>query len=323
MRCVVTGVAGFVGSSLADRLLRDGHEVLGIDCFIDYYPREVKLRNLEAARSFDRFRLLEQNLLELPLVELLEGVEWVFHQAAQAGVRASWGKSFQIYTDNNILATQQLLEAARTVCPQGTLRKLVYASSSSVYGSAERLPTNEAVLPAPVSPYGVSKLAAEHLMVLYAREFAVPTVSLRYFTVFGPRQRPDMAFNRIIRAALRDQPFELFGDGEQSRDFTFIDDIVEVNVRAAAAPMRSLVYNVGGGSRVTMNQVVELLEGILGRKIAVRRQERAAGDARHTGADTSRLFEELNFRPQTVLTDGLRSEVSWLEEALQTDSYRV
>jgi nucleoside-diphosphate-sugar epimerase len=313
MKCLVTGVAGFVGSSVADALLAEGHEVVGVDCFIDYYPKAIKLKNIEQARSDCRFRFIEDSLLNLNLNELLEGVDWIFHQAAQAGVRASWGESFSIYTENNIRATQLLLEAARNC---RTLKRLVYASSSSVYGSAETLPTTEKTLPAPVSPYGVSKLAAEHLMVLYAKEFGVPTTSLRYFTVYGPRQRPDMAFNRIIRTALQNRSFQLFGDGEQTRDFTFIKDIVQANLLAAKAAKVSLVYNVGGGSRVSMNQVLKAIAEILGRPLKIERHGRAAGDARDTGADTSLLFADLGFRPATSLKDGLAREAQWLEEAL-------
>lgn len=312
MQCVVTGVAGFVGSSLCDRLLADGHTVVGIDCFIDYYPREVKERNLAGARAHPRFSFHECNLARDEFASLLEGAEWVFHQAAQAGVRASWGGSFQTYTDNNVLATQRLLEALREV---PTLQKVVYASSSSVYGDAERFPTPEDTLPRPVSPYGVSKLAAEHLMVLYAREFGVPTTSLRYFTVFGPRQRPDMAFHRFIRAGLTGAEIVVYGDGEQSRDFTFISDAVEANILAAQRGAPGSVYNIGGGTQATVNEVLTTLERELGR-LKIRREERQVGDARHTSADTSRARAELGFAPQVSLADGLSREVQWLRSQL-------
>ena len=211
MRCLVTGVAGFIGSHLAERLLADGHEVCGIDAFIDYYPRSLKERNLEGARAWKNFTFVEGNLLDVNLSPLLEGVEWVFHQAAQAGVRASWGHEFAHYVDCNILATQRLLESAMRV---KTLRRFIYASSSSVYGEATALPVREeSNMPQPVSPYGVTKLAAEHLCTLYHRNFGVPTVSLRYFTVYGPRQRPDMAFHRFCKAIVEQQPVRIFGDG--------------------------------------------------------------------------------------------------------------
>ncbi|MCB0344892.1 MAG: GDP-mannose 4,6-dehydratase [Bdellovibrionales bacterium] len=313
MRCIVTGAAGFIGSSLSDALLADGHEVVGIDCFVDYYPREMKERNLEQARAHERFTFVEQNLLNADLDNLLEGADWIFHQAAQAGVRASWGGSFSIYTDNNVLATQMLLEAAKREPASKTLKKFVYASSSSVYGSAEVLPTTESVLPCPVSPYGVSKLAAEHLASLYDKEFNVPTMSLRYFTVFGPRQRPDMAFHRFIKAGLNGEPITVYGDGEQSRDFTFIADIVKANMRAAEVDARGEVLNIGGGSRVTLNETISVIEDVLGRKLNIDRQNRQYGDARHTGADTSRAKQVLDFAPNYPLKDGLAAEARWLE----------
>ncbi|MCC6954388.1 MAG: GDP-mannose 4,6-dehydratase [Deltaproteobacteria bacterium] len=316
MKSVVTGVAGFVGSSIADALLKEGHDVVGIDCFVDYYPREMKARNLEGALANPKFTFLEENLLRVDLSKLLDGAEWIFHQAAQAGVRASWGDTFQIYTDNNITATQRLLEFVKQGPAQKTVKKLVYASSSSVYGSAETLPTTEQTIPNPVSPYGVSKLAAEYLMRLYATEFGVPTASLRYFTVYGPRQRPDMAFRRLITSTFVGEPFVLFGDGEQSRDFTFINDIVEGNLAAARASTSELVFNLGGGDRVTMNHVISKLEEILGKKIAIDRRPRAHGDARHTGADTSLARKHLGFAPKTSLEDGLRAEVEWVRSSL-------
>ena len=316
MRCVVTGAAGFVGSSIADQLLAQGHEVVGVDCFIDYYPREMKLKNIEQARGNSKYTFLESNLLNLNLEELCEGVDWVFHQAAQAGVRASWGESFSIYTDNNIRATQRLLEAAKSERVRGTLKKIVYASSSSVYGSSETLPTTEETLPAPVSPYGVSKLAAEHLMVLYAKEFGVPTVSLRYFTVYGPRQRPDMAFRKFLTAALKDESIVLYGNGEQSRDFTFIKDIVTANIEAAKTNAKPLVYNVGGGSRVTVNEVIKKMEDILGRKISIDYRPRALGDAMHTGADTTLARTSFGYAPTTSVEEGLRAEAEWIAKTL-------
>ncbi len=317
MKCIVTGCAGFVGSSIVDRLLGLGHEVLGIDCFVDYYPRNIKEKNLELARSNSKFSLIEESLCTVNLEKLLKGAEVIFHQAAQAGVRASWGGSFSIYTDNNIFATQRLLEAAKNKDVASTLKQVVYASSSSVYGSAETLPTPETTLPRPVSPYGVSKLAAEHLMELYRSEFSVPTVSLRYFTVYGPRQRPDMAFHRIIKAALTGEPFTLFGDGEQSRDFTFIEDIVDANLSAMNAKGPSYVFNLGGGNRITMNKVIPMIENIVGRKLNLNREARAKGDAAHTGAETSKAKAELSFTPKISLEQGLEAEARWVSKMLQ------
>jgi nucleoside-diphosphate-sugar epimerase len=317
MRCVVTGCAGFVGSSIADRLLALGHEVVGIDSFVDYYPRKIKERNLKSAKESSKFSLIESCLTKLNLPEVLVGADVVFHQAAQAGVRASWGGTFSIYTDNNILSTQMLLEAAKSKEVSSSLKRIVYASSSSVYGSAETLPTTEATLPRPVSPYGVSKLAAEHLMELYRTEFGVPTVSLRYFTVYGPRQRPDMAFHRIIKAGLTGQQFTLFGDGEQSRDFTFIEDIVEANIAAINVKGADHVFNVGGGNRITMNKVILLIENTIGRKLNLTKELRAKGDASHTGADTSLAKVGLNYSPKVNLESGIEAEARWIDQMLK------
>lgn len=310
MRCLVTGAAGFIGSSLSEELLEDGHEVVAIDSFVPYYPRKLKENNLKRSKDFDNFRFVEDNLLTVDLDTLCDGVELVFHQAAQAGVRASWGKYFNSYTDNNILATQRILEHVKTL---SSLKKVVYASSSSVYGDVETLPTKEDMRPQPVSPYGVTKLAAEHLMVLYARVFSVPTVSLRYFTVFGPRQRPDMAFNRFIQAGLRQEPLTLYGDGEQSRDFTFISDIVNANILAAEKGKTGAVYNIGGGTTATVNEVLGIIESFIG-PLKIEKHERQAGDAKHTSADCSLAAKELGFKPAVSLVDGIEQEVKWLEQ---------
>jgi UDP-glucuronate 4-epimerase len=310
MRSVITGVAGFVGSTLCDRLLQLGHEVIGIDCFTEYYSRAVKERNLLKARSHPKFSMIEDNLLTTDLNKLLDGAQWVFHQAAQAGVRRSWGSYFETYTNCNVLATQRLLEHCRGV---KSIERIVYASSSSVYGNAESYPTREDLTPRPVSPYGVTKLAAEHLACLYASEFGLPTVSLRYFTVYGPRQRPDMAFNRFVSDALRGKELTVFGDGEQSRDFTFVDDIVTANILAAAKGELGGVYNLGGGTQATVNQVLDIVRGNLG-AVKVRYLERQAGDAKHTSADTTRAREVLGFRPTVGLAEGIGREIEWLRE---------
>lgn len=317
MKIVITGVCGFVGSTLADRLIGLGHEITGIDSYSDYYPRVVKEANISHAITQRRFKLIEGDLNSLDLTELLTGAEVVFHQAAQAGVRASWGGTFSIYTDNNILGTQRLLEALKLPEVSRTLKKIVYASSSSVYGSAETLPTSEKTLPRPVSPYGVSKLAAEHLISLYSTEFGVPSASLRYFTVYGPRQRPDMAFHRLLRCGLSGESFTMFGDGEQTRDFTYIDDIVDANLAAAFSPTPSLVYNIGGGNRVSMNQVIAMCENVIGRRIAINRIERAKGDAAHTGADTTLARSELDYLPKIKLEQGLEQEARWIDAMLR------
>ena len=258
MRCLITGVAGFIGSNLAERLLADGHEVVGIDAFIDYYPRALKERNIENIHSSERFSFIEGNLLELSLLPLLDGVDYIFHLAAQAGVRSSWGSSFSNYTDCNILATQRLLETLLTTSQQ--IKRFVYASSSSVYGNTRELPVTEFTTPQPISPYGVTKLAGEHLCQLYHRNFGIPTVALRYFTVYGPRQRPDMAFHRFCKAIIHHQPIHVFDDGTQTRDFTYVADVVEANVQAASIETQGSIMNIAGGSRLTLREVIALLE---------------------------------------------------------------
>ena len=310
MKCLVTGAAGFIGSHLSERLVADGHEVVGVDCFLDYYPRPAKERNLDRLRSAQHFRLAETDLVHADLDPLVDGVDWIFHQAAQAGVRASWGSDFHVYTENNVFATQRLLEAAR----DSGVRRFVYASSSSIYGVTTELPMREGNLPRPVSPYGVSKLAAEHLCWLYWRNFGVHTVSLRYFTVYGPRQRPDMAFHRFLKASLRGETISLFDDGEQTRDFTFVSDAVAANVAAAERGPAGGIYNVGGGSEVSLNHVIATIGKITGRPLDVRREARQKGDVRHTAADCSRARQDLEFRPEVGLEAGLRHEWEWIQE---------
>jgi nucleoside-diphosphate-sugar epimerase len=295
---LVTGAAGFVGSHLSAALLDARNTVTGIDAFTDHYARERKERNLaEVARP--GFTFLEQDLLSVDLRELLHGIDVVFHLAGQPGVRPSWGSEFDIYVRNNIVSTQRLLEAAKDARP----RKLVYASSSSVYGNAEAYPTQESVRPQPVSPYGVTKLAGEHLCELYRVNHGVRTVSLRLFTVYGPRQRPDMAFSRLIDAAVRGEPFELYGNGEQTRDFTFVDDVLAA-MQAAAASEWCGVANVGGGSRTSMNRVIEIAEGLAG-PMRISRGAPVKGDAQDTAADISLAAEHLDYRPRTSLEEGL------------------
>lgn len=313
MRYLITGCAGFIGSSITDALLADGHEVVGVDCFTDYYSPERKRDNLAGACEHAAFTLHEIDLARGEIGGELLAVDGVFHQAAQAGVRASWGTEFATYTDCNVLATQRLLEAIKG--RSGGPVPIVYASSSSVYGNAEARPTREDALPAPISPYGVTKLAAEHLIDTYRHEFQVPGTSLRYFTVYGPRQRPDMAFHKFGRAGLLGDPIGVYGDGNQSRDFTFIDDIVAAN-RAAMDHMLAGAtggtYNLGGGSTVTVREVLDLLGGILGSPVRADYGETQPGDVRHTSADTTRARDAIGFVPKVELAEGLAREVAWL-----------
>ena len=303
---LVTGAAGFIGSHLSERLLRDGVRVVGVDCFTDYYDPALKRGNLERCLAHPAFRLLELDLAAADLAALPE-VDVVYHQAAQPGVRASWGAEFAVYTHHNVLATQRLLERYRGL----PLERFVYASSSSVYGDAERYPTDETVLPRPFSPYGVSKLAGEHLVLLYGRNFGMPVTALRYFTVYGPRQRPDMAFHRFCRAMLRGEPITVYGDGTQSRDFTFIDDAIEANVRAWRQSAPQGVYNVGGGSQVEVHEAIAILERCLDVRAEVRREPRPPGDPLRTRADAGRIRDDLKFVPATPIERGLEAEAAW------------
>lgn len=312
MRVLVTGAAGFIGSSLVERLIDGGHTVTGVDCFTDYYPTWLKRRNLVPASASPAYQFVEGDVLTLDLGVLLDGVDWVFHQAAQAGVRASWGSSFDVYARDNVLSTQRLLEAAKG----RPLQKFVYASSSSVYGDAEQFPTPETAVPQPLSPYGVTKLAAEHLCYLYWRNHRVPTVSLRYFTVYGPRQRPDMAFHIFTRALLESRPITVYGDGLQSRDFTFISDAVQANLLAAERGDPGSVFNIGGGSRVTLRETIATLERLTGTTAFVDYHEAQRGDARHTSADTTRARSALGYRPAVTLDQGLAAEVAWMRTLL-------
>jgi UDP-glucose 4-epimerase len=308
VKAVVTGVAGFIGSHLVESLLADGHDVLGIDCFVDHYPRVIKERNLARARDHRSFRFVEGRLQDQNLPALLEGAEQIFHLAAQAGVRASWGRDFSLYTDHNVLATQRLLEAAVAAGKP----RVVYASSSSVYGDSPTLPLREDSPCRPVSPYGVTKLAAEHLGHLYHKSHALPVVSLRYFTVYGPRQRPDMAFHRFLTAARTRTPIHLYGDGEQTRDFTYVEDIVAATRAAAVSGRPGGAYNVGGGERVSLNQVLRSIEGITGCRLETLREEPQKGDMRDTFADTTAARRDLGFRSNVALADGLAREWDWL-----------
>jgi len=303
---LVTGAAGFIGSHLVDRLLATGVRVTGVDAFTDFYDVSLKRENLAGAQGSRLFRLLELDLGADDLAALPE-VSVVFHQAAQAGVRASWGREFGTYVHHNVLATQRLLERYRA----SKLERFVYASSSSVYGEAERFPTSEDALPRPISPYGVTKLAGEHLTLLYGRESGLPVTALRYFTVYGPRQRPDMAFHRFCRALLNDESITIYGDGHQSRDFTFVDDAVEANLRAWRKASPQSVYNVGGGSQVEVLEAIRILERALGAKAKLNFEPRAAGDPLQTRADAMRIERELDFKPSISVEQGLAAEAEW------------
>jgi UDP-glucose 4-epimerase len=309
VKALVTGCAGFIGSTLTERLLAENADVVGIDCFTDYYPRAVKERNLSSSLRHPRFRFVERRIQDADLKTLLSDRTHVFHLAAQAGVRKSWGKDFAIYTVNNIEATQALLEAAAGTA----IERLVYASSSSVYGDLTAIPMREDALPQPVSPYGVSKLSAEQLCFLYFSNYRVPAVSLRYFTVYGPRQRPDMGFHKFLRAAMNGEPIGVFGDGEQTRDFTFVTDAVAATIAAGRRGVPGRVYNIGGGSRVSVNEVVQMIGRVTGSAPIVATDAAQKGDMRHTYADTTLARADLGFSPAVGLEAGLKAEYEWLK----------
>jgi UDP-glucose 4-epimerase len=303
---LVTGAAGFLGSRLCERLLEQGHRVTGVDCFTDYYDPRIKRENLSRSLEQPSFRLLEWDLAEKDLGGLPQA-DVVYHLAAQAGVRASWGRDFGVYLKQNLLATQRLLEHYQGRAP----RRFVYASSSSVYGDAERLPTSEEDRPRPFSPYGVTKLAAEHLCLLYQRNHGVPAVALRFFTVYGPRQRPDMGFHRFFEAVREGRPLEIYGDGTQSRDFTFVEDILDAVEAAGERGEPGGVYNVGSDRPVTVLDVVEKVRAVTGARVDVVFRPKVAGDAPHTASDITRARHSLGYEPRVTLDDGLARQWDW------------
>ena len=314
MRALVTGAAGFVGSHLADTLLARGDSVLGVDCFTPYYDRIDKEQNVAAAFASDDFELVEADLRTCDVDLLLSGVDVVFHQAAQAGVRLSWSDGFADYVGHNVLATQRLLEAVQRTGPDV---RVVYASSSSVYGNQLRYPTVETDLPKPYSPYGVTKLAAEHLCSLYAENSGVHTVSLRYFTVFGPRQRPDMSIHRLCQAAVDGSTFPRYGDGTQIREFTFVSDIVAANIAAAERDVAPGTYvNVAGGGEITLNELIALVGEVAGSPVAIDSLPKQAGDSFRNGGATDRARELLGWAPAVSLRDGLAAQVAWHRERM-------
>lgn len=308
MKAVVTGAAGFVGHHLCNGLLADSRfeDVVGIDCLTDYYDTALKRSNLSLIHDDGRFRFVEADLSSADLGSVVGDADVVFHQAGQPGVRASWGATFGDYLTHNILATQRLLEYVASGGVE--IRRFVYASSSSVYGNAIVYPTTELTLPAPVSPYGVTKLAAEHMCTLYARNFGVPTVSLRYFTVYGPRQRPDMLFARLVASLNGGAPVKIFGDGEQIRDFTHVDDIVRANIAAGLSDCApGSVFNISGGTNVSVRDVIRILSGLTGRDVPVVFGDRVPGDAVRTGGDSTSASAALSWQPRIALEVGLES----------------
>lgn len=312
---IITGVAGFIGSHLAETLLKQGAEVIGIDEFNDYYSCQLKQNNVLNLKQYPGFKLIKASIQDLDWQKLLQSVDVVYHQAAQAGVRASWGKDFHHYTERNINATQIILEGAKQV---KSLQRIVYASSSSIYGDAATMPTPETLCPQPVSPYGITKLAGERLCWLYQQNFDVPVTALRYFTVYGPRQRPDMAFHKFFQAAVNNESISIYGDGQQTRDYTYVSDAVAANLAAGEIPEAvGEVFNIGGGSRVTLMELLNIMEQVIGHPIRKDYVDKAAGDARHTSADVSKAEKILNYVPQVSLAEGLTAEWNWIQSISQ------
>ncbi|MFH1074676.1 MAG: NAD-dependent epimerase/dehydratase family protein [Candidatus Firestonebacteria bacterium] len=311
MKAVVTGAAGFIGSHLCEKLIKDGFDVVGIDCFTDYYSKKIKKNNIIGLNKNKNFGFIQGNLNNIDLSSILGDADYVFHLAAQAGVRTSWGRDFSVYTDNNILAAANLLEAVKN---SKRLKKLIFASSSSVYGDSKELPVKETTVTNPVSPYGVTKLAGEKLLFAYGSNFKVPYVVLRFFTVFGPRQRPDMGFNIFITKMLKGDSLPVFAGGKSTRDFTYVSDIINGCCLAAKSKVKDEIINLGGGHRVNLMEVIKKLEKITGVKAKLELFKAQNGDVSHTWADIAKAKNLLGYRPRVNLDYGLEKEVEWLKK---------
>jgi nucleoside-diphosphate-sugar epimerase len=309
MKCLVTGAAGFIGSHLCESLLNSGFSVIGIDSLTDYYSKEIKKNNLAFLLKKQQFEFVRGDINRLDLKKFIKQSDYIFHLAAQAGVRTSWGNNFSSYTQNNIDSTQKILETCKKYKP----KKFIYASSSSVYGNTPDLPMKETSRLVPYSPYGVTKLAAENLCSLYHENYGLPVVSLRYFTVYGPRQRPDMAFHKFLKAIGENKPIEIYGTGDQTRDFTYVDDIVNANISAAEKGKPGEIYNLGGGDPQKLSDIFPLLNKICRRKVKIKKTEMQKGDVRHTYASIFKAQKDLSYHPQMKLQEGLEREWSWIK----------
>ena len=310
MKAVVTGAAGFIGSHLSERLIKEGFKVVGVDCFNGNYAREIKINNLRDLLKEKNFGFIEGNLNSIDLKEILKDADYVFHLAAQPGVRSIWGRDFKIYTDNNIIAVANLLESLKE---NKILKKLVFASSSSIYGDTKELPVKENTEANPVSPYGVTKLAGEKLLFSYGSNFKVPYVILRFFTVFGPRQRPDMGFNIFIKKILNGETLPIYAGGKSTRDFTYVSDIVDGCLLAAKSKVKYETFNIGGGHRVNLLDVISKLETLTGKKAKMDLIRAQNGDVSHTWSDISKAKKLLGYKPKVALDSGLKKEVEWLK----------
>ena len=307
---IVTGVAGFIGSHLAERLLKEKFKVIGIDCFTDYYSKSIKNNNLKTNLNDKNFTFLEQDIMEMDLISIFNQSEYLFHEAAQPGVRASWGSQFGIYVKDNILTTQKILESAKET---KTLEKIVMASSSSIYGEQEGVMKENETIPNPISPYGATKLASENLGLIYASNFKLPVTSLRYFTVYGPRQRPDMAFSKFIQANLNQNKITIYGNGNQSRDFTFISDIVNANILASKSSIHGNVLNIGGGSIHTIKEVISIIENITKIKSQIIFEPMQKGDVLKTESDITNAKRNIGYDPKISIDDGIEKQIQYIK----------
>ncbi|XZF15895.1 NAD-dependent epimerase/dehydratase family protein [Chitinophagaceae bacterium MMS25-I14] len=313
-KCFITGAAGFIGSTVAERLLHEGHQVTGVDCFTDYYPTEQKKANIKNLLQSDCFNFLQADISTLDLKEHLQNVDYIFHFAAQPGVRDGFGKNFDLYMKNNIVALKHMLDAAK----DSGIRKFVFASSSSVYGQQQQsAPVKEDAFLKPLSLYGASKLNCEHMCNIYHHTFHVPVISLRFFSVYGPKQRPDMAFHKFIRAAINEDKIIINGDGTQCRDFTYISDIVDANILAMQSDISGEAFNVGNGNSVSINDAIKMIEQASGTQLEIEYRQQSHGDVDYTLADISRAKSLLGYKPRWNMADGIAAEYSWLKQLSQ------
>jgi UDP-glucose 4-epimerase len=308
---IVTGAAGFIGSHLSEKLLGNGFKVIGIDCFSDYYSKEIKKNNMISFQNNKNFKLIENDLMKIDLISIIKESEFLFHEAAQPGVRASWGEQFDTYVKDNILVTQKILESAKEV---KTLEKIVMASSSSIYGEQEGIMIENETIPSPISPYGVTKLASENLGLTYASNYDLPITSLRYFTVYGPRQRPDMAFTKFIKANLSGDKISIFGDGNQIRDFTFISDIIDANLKCMKSEIHGNVLNIGGGKTYSIMEILSTIEKITGIENNLIFTSEQKGDVKRTESDITKARKIIDYCPKIDVVEGLTSQISWMKK---------
>lgn len=317
-KAIVTGSAGFIGSHLCEALIKNGYDVIGIDSFTDYYDRKIKESNLSLLNQNNKFNFIKEDLIKLNLNEYMNDTDFIFHQAGQPGVRGSWGEEFDIYVINNIIATQRLLEAAKNF----NIKKFVYASSSSIYGNADVLPMAENHLPRPFSPYGVTKLSAEQLCDLYNKNYGLPAVSLRYFTVYGPRQRPEMAISTFIKSIIKGEEINIYGDGTQIRDFTYIDDVINANILAAHSNIKGEIFNVASGKPIKLIDIIYILETIIGKKAVLNFVENQKGDVKGTYGDINKIKSVLGYSPSFDIKRGLYNQVNYMKNIyLNSNNY--